>query len=69
MTTRLPRSVKLTLIGLALLLLGGSGFVLPVYGIELPSPLADILALCIFAWPPVLIAAVFTRRRERETHL
>lgn len=64
MTARLPGSVKLTLLGAVLFVLGGSGFFLPVFGIELPTPIAEALALCTLIWPPVFIAAVMARRRE-----
>lgn len=65
MATPIPKSVKLVAASVFLLLLGGSGFVAPVFGVSIPSPFADIIALCIFAWPIVLIAAVVERFRER----
>ena len=66
MSTRLPRSVTLTLISVLLFLVSGSLFVLPVYGIQVPSPLHELMALCMFLWPPFVIAAIVARRRERR---
>jgi hypothetical protein len=62
----MPRSVALTLISVALFVFGGSLFVLPVYGVEVPSPLHELLALCMLLWLPFFIAAIVVRQRERK---
>lgn len=66
MSIRLPRSVTFTLVSVLPFLISGSLFVLLVYGIEVPSPFDELMALSMLLWPPFVIAAIVTRRRVRR---
>jgi hypothetical protein len=61
----LPASVKLTLFATAFFVAAGVPFIAPVFGMQIPEPFAFLFVICLFIWPPLFIAAVWQRFRER----
>lgn len=65
MLARLPKSVKLTLISMVMLVAFGIGYNVQEAGVQLHPALELLTAVCALLWLPVLLWAIMQKRRQK----